>query len=66
MKGDDFSLTVLKQISSMLLIITVMRNVFDPAMIRSSLLKDHYKNVKIKSNDLFHEDIELAINKYQF
>lgn len=56
MKGDDFSLTVLKQI----------RNVFDPAMIRSTLLKDHYKNVKIKSNDLFHEDIELAINKYQF
>lgn len=48
----------------MLFIITVMRNVFDQAMIRSTLLKDHYKNIKINSNDLFHEDIELAINKY--
>lgn len=48
----------------MLLVITIMRNAFDPVINKSTVLKSFIRN-KIKSYDLLHSHLKLNIYKYR-
>lgn len=65
MKDDGLSLAVFKKKTSfMLLVITIMRNAFDPVINKSTVLKSFIRN-KIKSYDLLHSHLKLNIYKYR-